>query len=174
MDANPSTPLARLWEQSRNAVFAQLLAGVADFHKAEDLLQDVAVSAAENFHKFDHDRPFLSWAMGIAHNHLLMYYRRHKTDRLVFSETVMAQIADGLEAVAASDGRREALRVCLQSLDENQRRLVDMRYSAGMTIADIAVRLDRTQVSLKTALHRLRVKLEACIRRRLIQETLSQ
>ncbi len=174
MDANQWMPLARLWEQSRNSVFAHLLAGVADFHKAEDLLQDVAVSAAENFHKYDHDRPFRSWVLGIARNHLLMYYRRHKSDRLVFGETVMAQIADGLEAVAVSDGRREALRACLQSLDEDQRRLVDMRYSAGMTIADIATQLQRTQVSLKTALHRLRVKLEACIRRRLAQESLPQ
>jgi RNA polymerase sigma-70 factor (ECF subfamily) len=174
MDPNERLPLARLWEQSRNIVFAQLLAGVADFHRAEDLLQDVAVSAAESFHKYDHDRPFLSWVLGIARNHLLMYYRSNKSNRLVFNETVVGAITNGLETSSAGENRREALRACLQNLDEQQRRLIDMRYGAAMPIASISEQLNRTQVALKTALHRLRAKLELCIQRRLSQEEMAR
>jgi RNA polymerase sigma-70 factor (ECF subfamily) len=170
VDGEERLPLARLWEQSRNAVFASLLAGVADFHRAEDLLQDVAVAVAANFHKYDETRPFLAWVLGIARNHVLMYHRRNKADRLVFSQSVIEQIDAALAASPAMDIRRKALRQCLQGLDEDQRRLIDMRYGGGMAIKDIAVRLQRTQVALKTALHRVRAKLEACIRRRLAQE----
>lgn len=170
MDGDEGIPLARLWEQSRNAVFASLLAGVADFHRAEDLLQDVAVAVAENFHKYDRSRPFLAWVLGIARNHMLMYHRRNKSDRLVFSPSVMEQINNALAATPATDSRREALRLCLQRLDQDQRRLVDMRYGGGMAIKEIADQLQRTQAALKTALHRVRSKLEACIRRRLAQE----
>jgi RNA polymerase sigma-70 factor (ECF subfamily) len=170
MSEQDRPPLARLWEQSRNAVFAQLLAGVADFHSAEDLLQEVAVSAAENFHKYDYQRPFLAWALGIARNHLLMYYRRNKLERLVFNDQAVAQIAEALESMPPADGRREALRTCLQQLEDGRRRLIDMRYGSGMSIADMAAQLNRSPVSLKTALHRVRLKLETCIRLRLARE----
>jgi RNA polymerase sigma factor (sigma-70 family) len=103
-----------------------------------------------------------------------MYYRSNKSNRLVFNETVVSAITNGLESSPAGDNRREALRACLKSLDEDQRRLIDMRYGAAMPIASISEQLNRTQVALKTALHRLRAKLEHCIQRRITQEEMAR
>src|SRR6478752_6721672 len=106
--------LATDWERARTAVFAQLLAGIGSFHDAEDVLQEVAISVAKNYGSYDPERPFIAWALGIARNHMLMYFRRYHRDRLVFNEQVMATIGQHLESITddPTDNRREKLHEC--------------------------------------------------------------
>ncbi len=67
--------LARLWVQSQSVISAYITANVIDAHHAEDLVQEVAQVVAEKFMTFDRSRSFLSWALGIARNRVLKYYR---------------------------------------------------------------------------------------------------
>ena len=90
--ANERAQLTADWERARTAVFAQLLAGIGSFHDAEDVLQEVAVSVAKNYGSYDRARPFVAWALGIARNHMLMYFRRYHRNRLVFSDQLIATI----------------------------------------------------------------------------------
>jgi RNA polymerase sigma-70 factor (ECF subfamily) len=157
--------LAADWERARTAVFAQLIAGIGSFHDAEDVLQEVAVSVAKNYGTYDSDRPFVAWALGIARNHMLMYFRRHQRDRLVFNEHLMGVIGRHLAAISEEqdDQRREALHKCLHQLDASRRRLIEMRYSSGMSVNDMAARLDKSVAAIKGSLHRARKVLERCI-----------
>jgi RNA polymerase sigma-70 factor (ECF subfamily) len=157
--------LAADWERARTAVFAQLLAGIGSFHDAEDVLQEVAVSIAKNYGSYDPRRPFIAWALGIARNHLLMYFRKHQRDRLVFNEELTAAIGPHLEMFPESvaDRRREALHRCLKRLDSRRRRLIEMRYSTGMSIQEIADALGKSDSAIKGSLHRLRRALEKCV-----------
>lgn len=157
--------LAAQWEQVRHAVFAQLLAGIGSFHDAEDVLQEVAVSIAKNYNSYDPTRPFVAWALGIARNHMLMHFRKNRRNRLVFSEEMMNIVGHHLEALTEeqADIRREALHKCLRKLDPDRRRLVDMRYSGGMTIREISARAGQSVAAVKGSLHRARKALEKCI-----------
>lgn len=74
-DASPSTALAaaqsrdllaRSWVRAQPSVLAFLVASTPQLSDAEDLLQEVAAQAARQFDKYDPDRPFLPWALGIA------------------------------------------------------------------------------------------------------------
>jgi RNA polymerase sigma-70 factor (ECF subfamily) len=161
--------LAADWERARLPVFAQLLAGIGSFHDAEDVLQEVAVSVAKNYGRYDRSRPFLAWALGIARNHMLMYFRRYHRDRLVFNDELMASIGHHLEAIAEEsvDQRREALHNCLRQLDERRRRLIELRYSSGLSIDDIAQSLGKSVAAVKGSLHRVRKTLEQCVRNRI-------
>jgi RNA polymerase sigma-70 factor, ECF subfamily len=158
--------LAGEWEKARHAVFAQLLAGIGSFHDAEDVLQEVAVSVAKNYASYDPMRPFVAWALGIARNHMLMYFRKHRRDRLVFNEQLMAVIGKHFEPLAEepADQRREALHKCLQQLNTSRRHLVELRYSNGLSINDIANRLSQSTAAVKGSLHRARKALEKCVR----------
>src|SRR5262245_39823942 len=113
-EARDRAQLAADWERARTAVFAQLLAGIGSFHDAEDVLQEVAVSVAKNYSSYDAARPFVAWALGIARNHMLMYFRRYHRSRLVFNEQLMASVGQHLESMSESsvDRRREELHHC--------------------------------------------------------------
>ena len=164
--------LATLWEQSRPAVFAYLTATVYDFHRAEDLLQEVAVAVASQFHSYDRERSFLAWAIGIARNRTLLYFREQARDRQHFSEATLQTLSDAAERIAreSGSGRREALRHCLGKTDGRRRHVLDLRYSGGLSIAEIADQLGTTSNAVKIMLHRVRTMLEECIKRRLAQE----
>jgi RNA polymerase sigma-70 factor (ECF subfamily) len=163
---NERAQLAADWERARPAVFAQLLAGIGSFHDAEDVLQEVAVSVAKNYGSYDPERPFIAWALGITRNHMLMYFRKHQRDRLVFNDHMMGIIGRHLESLSeeSADQRREALHKCLRQLDTPQRRLVEMRYSSGLSVTEIANNLDKSVAAIKGSLHRVRKILERCVR----------
>jgi RNA polymerase sigma-70 factor, ECF subfamily len=166
--ANERAELAGEWERARTAVFAQLLAGIGSFHDAEDVLQEVAVSVAKNYGNYDPSRPFVAWALGIARNHMLMYFRRYHRDRLVFNDELMNVIGRQIETLSreSTDLRREELHHCLNSLDDRRRRLIEMRYSSGLSIEQIAESLGKSVAAIKGSLHRVRKALEQCLRRR--------
>jgi RNA polymerase sigma factor (sigma-70 family) len=110
----------------------------------------------------------MAWALGIARNHMLMYFRKHRRDRLVFSEELMGIVGRHLEAIAEepADQRREALHKCLHQLNTNRRRLVEMRYSSGLSINEIAERVGQSTAAVKGSLHRVRKVLQKCVRLR--------
>lgn len=164
--------LAGHWEQARPAVFAYLTATVYDFHRAEDLLQEVAVAVAGQYQSYDQQRSFLAWAIGIARNRTLLFFREQARDRQHFSEATLQVLGNAAEQMPreSDGGKREALRYCLGKTSGRRRRVLDMRYTGGLSIADIASQLDMTGNAVKIMLHRVRAALEECIQRRLIQE----
>jgi RNA polymerase sigma-70 factor (ECF subfamily) len=172
-DGDANRPqLAALWEQARPAVFAYLTATVYDFHRAEDLLQEVAVAIAARFHTYDRERSFLAWAIGIARNRTLLYFREQARDRQHFSEATLQSLSNAAEQMSHNDGscRRDALRHCLGKVAGRRRRVIDLRYSGDQSIADIASQLGMTANAVKIMLHRVRATLEQCVERRLAQE----
>jgi RNA polymerase sigma-70 factor (ECF subfamily) len=171
--ASERARLAIDWERARTAVFAQLLAGIGSFHDAEDILQEVAVSVAKNYGSYDPSRPFVAWALGITRNHMLMYFRKHRHDRLVFNDELLAVIGGHLEELAErpSDQRREALHECLKRLEARQRRLIELRYSGGKRIDEIADSLGKSVAAVKGSLHRVRRFLERCVSFRIEEAT---
>jgi len=174
-EARDRQSLATLWEQARPALFAYLTASVYDFHRAEDLLQEVAVAVAGQFHAYDAQRPFLAWAMGIARNRMLLYFRELARDRRHFSEAALVALEDAAQRMPRDQvsDQREALRSCLGKIVGRRRRVLEMRYGGNLSIADIAHQLSVTGNAVKIILHRVRASLEECIRRQLAQERTS-
>jgi RNA polymerase sigma-70 factor (ECF subfamily) len=173
---NGPTQLAALWERARPAVFAYLTATVYDFHRAEDLLQEVAVAIAGKFHAYDAERPFLAWAIGIARNRALLYFREQARDRHHFSEATLQSLSDAAEKLSQDEGSsmRDALRHCLARIVGRRRRVLDLRYTGDLSIADIASQLGMTGNAVKIVLHRVRATLEECVQRRLSQERMTR
>lgn len=158
--------LAGLWVQSQSVISAYLTANVVDLHHVEDLVQEVAQVCAEKFSSYDRERPFLSWALGIARHRLLKYYRSRSRDRLVLSEAALVRLEAALARVDhEAEDRREAVRRCLQRIRGRRREALDMRYSANAKVSDIAAVLGMSPSGVSVMLHRVRAALFVCIRR---------
>ncbi|MGD9635546.1 MAG: sigma-70 family RNA polymerase sigma factor [Pirellulales bacterium] len=156
--------LARLWIQSQPAISAFLTANVLDAHHAEDLVQEVAQVVAEKFDEYDRGRSFTSWALGIARNRLLKYYRARSRDRLVLSEAALTQLGTALERVEfEAEDRRIALRTCLERIEGRRRRVLEMRYGENVKVGEIARKLGMSSDGVSVMLHRIRSALHGCI-----------
>ncbi|HYO26186.1 MAG TPA: sigma-70 family RNA polymerase sigma factor [Lacipirellulaceae bacterium] len=160
--------LAGYWVQSQSVVSAYITANVVDLHHVEDLVQEVAQVCAEKFSTFDRDRSFVSWALGIARNRLLKYYRSRARDRLVLSEPALERLEAALVRVEPeAEERRAAVRRCLQRIDGRRREVVELRYGTGARVVDIAAQLQMSPSSVSVMLHKVRAALFTCVSREL-------
>jgi RNA polymerase sigma-70 factor (ECF subfamily) len=163
--------LARLWVRSQPAVSAYITANVVDMHHADDLVQEVAQAVAEKIGSYDRGRSFTAWALGIARNRLLKYYRTRSRDRLVLSEVALERLAVSVERVnQQAEERREALRTCLEEVRGRRRTVLDLRYGEGSKVNDIAEQLGMSASAVSVMLFRVRAALMTCVERQLNNE----
>lgn len=161
--------LARLWTEAQPMVASYILSLVPDFHKAEDVLQQVAVVLVRRFEEYDTGRPFLPWALGIARN-VSMEARRELAksrsqlldDGLV--ETVQAAFEDEAEFASSV---RSALKNCLRKQRVRILEVLRLRYAEDLKPQDVAKRLGVTSGAVRVMLFRAREELRGCIERSL-------
>ena len=96
----------RLWTLAQPVVSAFVTSIVRDFSARDDVLQDVAVAVIESFDRYDRQRPFVAWALGIAQNQVRLYFRRCRRDQFVFSDSVIESIAAAFEPTSGRSCNR--------------------------------------------------------------------
>jgi RNA polymerase sigma-70 factor (ECF subfamily) len=141
---------------------------VHDRTSADDVFQATSLTLWRKFSTFRADAEFVPWALGIARNEVLHHWRSRRRDRLVFSEAVLAQLADVALSVAnEADPRQAALESCIEKLPERQRQLVALFYGQQLPAETIAVSWDRTVHAVYKALKVMRRNLMDCVDRTL-------
>lgn len=157
----------RLWATASPRIHVFILAMVANWADADDLLQDVGVTAWEKFYEYDRDRDFASWACGIAKNKVLSH-RRQEARQLVQSMELAKRIEQALAAEPCSlERRREALRKCLDRLSESQLRLLSISETPGATLKSVAAEAGRSVEAIYKSVQRIRLRLFRCVTRRM-------
>lgn len=141
---------------------------VHDRASADDVFQATSLTLWRKFSTFRPDAEFVPWALGIARNEVLHHWRSRRRDRLVFSEAVLAQLADVALSVAnEADPRQQALESCIEKLPERQRQLVTLFYGQQLPAETIALSWDRTVHAVYKALKVMRRNLMDCVDRTL-------
>jgi RNA polymerase sigma-70 factor (ECF subfamily) len=112
--------------------------------------------------KYNHEGKFLQWAMRIAYNMCVDYFRRNKRRPLV-SGTDSFDIFDVLQSPDLNieqhiirSQTHDKIRQLVDMLPPEQREVVILRHYADMSFKEIA---KFTQVSINTALGRMRYAL---------------
>ncbi|MBU4272537.1 MAG: sigma-70 family RNA polymerase sigma factor [Planctomycetes bacterium] len=166
MDA--AEELAMHWTKAQPFVAAYITSLLRDFHRAEDVLQQVAVILVRKFGEYDSQQPFLSWALGIARLETLKEQRREARDRHVFGTDLAEQLGAIYEQMS---GQFKAyvpmLEGCLEELDHRARKVLDLRYVEDLKPAEMAEQLCMTPGTVRVLLHRTRTTLRDCIERRM-------
>lgn len=127
---------------------------VRDDHEAEDVTQHVFAKLMTTLVKYD-DRgvPFFAWLLRLARNVAIDHIR---ANRLTPTENVLDPgMSSGIDV-----DRSESVRAALASLPEEQREVVVLRHIVGLTPAEIADRLGRTESSIHGLHHRGRRSLQ--------------
>jgi RNA polymerase sigma-70 factor (ECF subfamily) len=152
--------------QGRLQAFIRTL--VHDPAQADDVFQSTSLVLWRSFATFRRDTDFLPWAIGTARHQVLVHWRTRRRDRHVFSEALLADLADTAENVIdTAEARMAALEACIAALPDRQRELIQMFYGANQAAETIAKRWDRTVHAVYKALKVMRKALFDCVTRKL-------
>src|SRR2546428_14042467 len=106
-----------------------LLGLLRNAQDADDVFQEVSLVLWERFGDYDDGYPFLSWAFGIARNHVARWRRSRSKTRVWLPPEVEEKLA--VTAAEIEDElapQRKALQACLQKLGPQARELLALRY----------------------------------------------
>lgn len=134
----------------------------------DDVLQETALVLWREFDRYDRSRSFGAWARGIAANKILQRLEREKKRPASLPPEVLPAVLAAFDQTEGTDdARRDALQSCLHELPEKSRTLLTYRYEQGLSLAHLAERVHSTMDAVHKALSRIRIKLQACVERRL-------
>ena len=136
---------------------------------AEDVLQRTSMILWQKWEQFESGRPFLPWARGIALNEIRNFLRRSERKNVHLSEPIIATLAEELDDDHMQD-RTRALSKCLDSLEIDQRNLIEQCYLGAGSVNAVASTLHSSTAAIYMRLYRIRKILVKCINRRLASD----
>jgi RNA polymerase sigma-70 factor (ECF subfamily) len=145
---------------------AYLQAMLRDRDLVDDTLSDVAVEVARCWENYDPALPFGPWVRGMARRLALQRLRGRRRVELGLPDDVLESLGvamDQLGDLAALEGQKQQLRVCLEKLSGNNRELVRLRYFEEQRLEAIATRSNRSIGALYTAFSRIHAALLRCM-----------
>lgn len=149
-------------------MYTFILALVPNRVEADEVLQETLLVLWEKFEHFAPGTSFLAWAYAVARLEVLKHRERQARHRRLLSLEAIDAVAAEVQATGdLLELRHAALAECLNKLTDRQRRIVDDRYRAGVSIESLAERLGRTRDAVYQILSRIRRSLLQCIDRTL-------
>jgi len=148
--------LSELYRRHADAVFRYVYYRVGDRSVAEDLVGDVFVRALEGLTSYEHTgRPFEAWLYRIAQARVVDHYRRQNVRRAAPLEERLVAGEDVDPDRLASD-QDETWRAweALNLLTEDQQQVISLRFIAGLSTADVAQMMGKTEGAVKALQHR--------------------
>jgi len=119
----------RHWTVVQPIVSSYVHSLVRDYSARDDLMQDIAIAVLESYDRYDPAEPFAAWAIGIARNHVRLYFRTVHRSRLRFSDAFMDQLSESFSQVSTPEIHHlEHLQTCLDQLDGRAKQLCEARY----------------------------------------------
>ena len=171
MATAPDEQFVRLLTGSQNRLYAYVLTLLPDPVRARDIVQDANVVMWRKAGEFEPGTNFGAWACKIAYYEVLKARKNAGDRRVVFSDAVLDQVAGiAVERTDDVDDRMRFLEDCLNELQQSDRRAILERYQPGVSIAQVADSLGKSNSATAVALFRIRERLLDCIRRKLAAE----
>jgi RNA polymerase sigma-70 factor, ECF subfamily len=158
--------LVRLLGEHQGMIRAYAYAITRDFALTDDVAQEVALVAAEQWDQVPRDGGAVYWLKEVARRKALEALRRWRPQRPVLPEDVVAELADAFTPeLAREHGGATAVASCLEKLAGDALTVVRARYWNDLTCEEIAERIGRTVKSVYGILARSRTQLEECLAR---------
>ena len=118
---------------------------------AEELTSQVFLDALDNLPHYRERGSFAAWLFTIARRRLADHYRKGQMDILNEIPDELFGISDNLE----DRENMERLKLLLSALDAEKRELLQLRFSAELSFADMAVTLGKSEAAVKMSLYRV-------------------
>lgn len=158
-----------LFLSNQRRIFTFILFFVPNRSDAEDLMQETASWMWKNFDEYKPGTNFGAWGVQVARYKILKLNRRTFNSRLKFEGDLVELIDAKSEAVLdGASVKIHALRKCLSSMSDQDRRLIYLRYEQGLTPKKLAELVDRPVHGLYKTMARIHKMLLRCVRQTLV------
>ena len=152
---------------------------IGDFHIAQEITQDVFITAYQKFSTFTHYRQFAGWLYVVTNRKCIAWHRKKKietqsideTDPIELEEAYYSEYTAHQREEAAKEKRRTIVHKLLSKLQESERTVMHLYYIAEMSCEEIAEFLGVAPNTVRSRLHRARNRLKK--EEAVIQENLS-
>lgn len=156
-----------LLSRTQTGIFSYIIFIVHNKEVANDLFQETFLKAITKLKegKYSPSGKFNGWLIRIAHNAIMDWYRRQKSQHIIDtdgSDITIAEMSDqqimetSREDILANTQVLEDVKAMIDFLPENQRDIVKMRYYQNLSFKEIAA---ITNCSINTCLGRMRYAL---------------
>jgi RNA polymerase sigma-70 factor (ECF subfamily) len=151
---------ARMYEAHAKAVFNYCLFRVGDRATAEDLTAATFERVWRNRHRYDPEQAnFTTWLFTIA-RHLIIDQQRCDSQRtfLALDEQQPGEKPSPENQIEKSE-QLSRLQVLVQTLPDQERELIVLKFGIGMTNQQISEVLEKSETAVGSAIYRIMQKL---------------
>lgn len=138
-----------------------------DSELTSDVLQQVFLEAFQNIERFESRGSLLGWLYGIAY-HCCLAERKHARRRATLADVYESDefVQELVSMTGADPAKERALEDCLAKLEPSLRALVVMRFSFGLSYAELSEMTGTTPATVRVRISRVLLRLRQCVRRK--------
>lgn len=147
-------------------LYTHIRGRVKDVETAKDLTQETWLKAFRAISTFRGDAAFSSWLYRIAENVCIDFFRKQKVSRNAIEplHTVDERSITDTHPSPCQDLEREELRfylrAAIQRLTQTRKQVFLLYYAQDLSIKQIAIRLKKSEGTIKTHLRNARLQLQ--------------
>lgn len=147
--------VAELYRLHSPAIFRYFYFRVRDRATAEDLTGEVFVKMVEGLPRYEERGvPITAWLFRIAHDRVVDHHRRSVYRQTEAISEALATDEPGTEAQALARSENQHLHGLIDTLTEEQRSVIQLRFVEGYSLEDCARILRKTTGAIKALQHR--------------------
>jgi RNA polymerase sigma-70 factor (ECF subfamily) len=155
----------KLYKAFSKKLFAYVVRQLNDAAKAEEIVSDTLFETWQHPTRFQGNAKFSTWLIGIAHNKVLMEWRKRKipeaNDDLI--DSIIDDCDTPYEAMVKWQ-RKEGVRRCIERLSYHHRECYYLAYYEDLTQNEIAKVLECPVGTVKSRMSYAGKKIEDCLR----------
>ncbi len=146
---------AQLYESHFNKIFRYVVIKIGNQAEAEDMTQQVFVKAYESIGSYRWQGiPFSAWLFRIAHNQMVDYVRKQsKKPTVPLDESLPIRDGSNLEHDVETKIEMEKVVLASKQLTKAQREVISLRFAGGLSIAEAAKTMKKSEGAVKALQH---------------------
>ena len=159
--------LAKLYEHYLPRVYRYTYARLASSEDAEDVTEEIFLRIIDNLDGFSfRGLPFGAWVFRIARNEVVSHVRRQKTRSVTapLDESIADTARDHVTELELQLDIAQ-VREATSRLPEAQRQVIELRFTAGLSVAETAQALKKSENNVKVLQHKAIAKLQSLVQR---------
>ena len=158
--------ISELYKRHVQSIYRYIYYRVGDVNVAEDLTAEVFLRALEGLAGFTYRGvPFSAWLYRIAHARAMDHFRRQAKRELLPLDERLVAAGKGPQATVEARLDCEELQSAIAQLTTDQQQVIILRFVEGLSNAEAARILGKTEGAVKALQHRALNSLQRTMRR---------
>jgi len=152
-----ASAFSELYERYVDRIYSYIYHRVGNVHDAQDLTSRTFYRALSHLPEYqDKGIPFSAWLYRIAHNLVANWHRDRQRRPVVALDDMIIDTAshDRPEALAESEETAQLLHQLIRQLDPVRQELLVLKFSEGLSNAEIGNIMGRSEGAIKSLYHR--------------------